>query len=132
MAQIGDTDMNVLVKNTCIGCGSCAAISSKNFEMDDEGATPNPDIFTITEELEDARVACPVQAIEFRRLNCIKRGLTKERVVSAAQEAQKKFLAIQNGELKLHNGELIGTIEKRCEDTIDEASDLIKNYRLRK
>jgi len=50
-------------KAKCIGCGSCSAICSKNFEMKgDKAAVKKSKVEKITCEKE-AESACPVQAI---------------------------------------------------------------------
>lgn len=51
---------------SCIGCGACAAVCPKVFEMDDEGlaiviATPVP--AGEEESAQEAADGCPVEAI---------------------------------------------------------------------
>jgi ferredoxin len=62
----------VVVKDACIGCGSCAAIAPDVFEMTDEGfaqVKENIDFENMDEEQEkdvmDALEGCPTSAIEF-------------------------------------------------------------------
>ena len=68
----------IVERSKCIGCGTCSALCSKYFELDEEGKTHlkgsklNKD--TDTEELEveevdciqEAANACPVQAIHIK------------------------------------------------------------------
>lgn len=63
-----------VVKDACIGCGSCAAIAPDVFEMTDEGfaeVKENIDFENMPEELEkdvmDAMEGCPTSAIEFEQ-----------------------------------------------------------------
>ena len=60
-----------VVKETCIGCGSCVAICDKVFEIGDDGLAQvkaDFDFTTIDEELKkdimDAVDGCPTSAIE--------------------------------------------------------------------
>jgi ferredoxin len=50
-------------KETCIGCGSCAALCPQTFQMNDEGkssVTSQDD----TDCAKNAAESCPVQAIK--------------------------------------------------------------------
>ncbi|MFO8016980.1 MAG: ferredoxin [Candidatus Woesearchaeota archaeon] len=55
-----------VIKETCIGCGSCASVCGDNFELKDDGKS-----HVKNEEIDDsgfecsksAAEACPVQAI---------------------------------------------------------------------
>jgi ferredoxin len=61
-----------VVKDACIGCGSCSAIAPEVFEMSDEGfafVKSDIDFANLSKELEDkvmdAMSSCPTSAIEF-------------------------------------------------------------------
>lgn len=51
-----------LDKSSCIGCGSCVAISPENFEFDEDGLSELKDDKVI-ESTRNAVEACPVSAI---------------------------------------------------------------------
>lgn len=55
-------------ENTCIGCGSCVAISPEHFDFDDNGLAK-----AISQEVNDsvmeASNSCPVSAIEITEEN---------------------------------------------------------------
>ena len=60
-----------VIKDACIGCGSCAAIAPDVFEIGDDGfafVKPEVDFENLKEELEkdvmDALDGCPTSAIE--------------------------------------------------------------------
>lgn len=58
-----------VIKDACIGCGSCSAICPDVFDMGDDGfAFANPENDVVTEELNvdimDALESCPTSAIE--------------------------------------------------------------------
>ena len=56
-------------KNKCIGCGLCASVCPKVFEMDADGlaiAIPEPVPAQSTEEAQDACDSCPVEAITLK------------------------------------------------------------------
>jgi ferredoxin len=61
-----------VVKDACIGCGSCAAIAPEVFEMSDEGfafVKSDVDFVNMDTDLEakvmEAMSSCPTSAIEF-------------------------------------------------------------------
>lgn len=58
----------IVDKNTCIGCGSCAAICPKVFKMDGDGKAeafkPNGDS---EENIQKAIDICPVSAISWKK-----------------------------------------------------------------
>lgn len=57
-------------KNACIGCGSCAAICPKVFEIDDEGIAKVTVEKIEENQLNDATEAsenCPTSAIEIEK-----------------------------------------------------------------
>lgn len=57
----------VIDKNTCIGCGTCAAISPKVFKMSDDGKAEVIDQEAETEEnIQNSIDSCPVQAIAWK------------------------------------------------------------------
>lgn len=49
--------------DTCVGSGTCAMVDPAHFTMVDGKGTPPPDPVATTEDLEDAVLDCPVQAI---------------------------------------------------------------------
>jgi len=52
-------------RETCIGCGSCAALCPEVFELDSEGkARVKEGAETDKECVKEAAEACPVQAIK--------------------------------------------------------------------
>ena len=57
----------VVDKETCIGCGSCAAVAEKTFKMGDEGksqvANPKGDDESV---IQNAIDSCPVNAISWK------------------------------------------------------------------
>ncbi len=56
--------MNVTILDSCVGCGACAIINPKVFEMRGEKAIVNPTKIDETEDLcIDAAISCPVNAI---------------------------------------------------------------------
>ncbi len=58
-------EMRYFVNENCIGCGRCAMVCPQIFEMTDEGVAKAADVPTEpTEDSEDARTGCPVDAIE--------------------------------------------------------------------
>ena len=55
-----------VIRERCIGCGTCAGVCPKVFDMDDEGlaiviATPVPEEEEIS--VQEAADGCPVEAI---------------------------------------------------------------------
>ena len=61
------TNMKAIVdRETCIGCGLCAAICPEVFEMDDEGKScviADPVPTDVEDAAQDAADQCPVSAI---------------------------------------------------------------------
>ncbi|MFA9396946.1 MAG: ferredoxin [Clostridiaceae bacterium] len=56
-------------KDTCIGCGLCTSICEEIFFMNDNGKAEAKDIVIsqdIKDAAEDARVQCPVEAIDIK------------------------------------------------------------------
>ena len=54
-------------RDSCIGCGACAAICDKVFEIDDEGLSTvkNAEVEeSHKQEVQDAADSCPTGAIE--------------------------------------------------------------------
>lgn len=54
-------------RDSCIGCGACAAICDEVFEIDDEGlsVTKTEDVLEDKkQEVQDAADSCPTGAIE--------------------------------------------------------------------
>ena len=49
-------------QETCIGCGVCASLAPELFELNDEGKAQATN-GQVDEKAEDAKNACPVQAI---------------------------------------------------------------------
>lgn len=65
--------MKVIVdKASCIGCGACVAIDSKDFKFDDEGMSEaiNKEVESVSEELAEAAASCPVNAIKLDDCEC--------------------------------------------------------------
>ena len=53
-------------KEKCIGCGACAAVCEKTFEMKDNKASVKKQPKSVTCE-KDAADSCPVQAINIKQ-----------------------------------------------------------------
>lgn len=56
-------------RDSCIGCGACAAICSDVFEIDDEGLSVvvTEDVSDVQkQEVQDAADSCPTGAIEVK------------------------------------------------------------------
>jgi len=66
----------ILEKSKCIGCGSCVALCSKFFEIDEEGKAhlkkSEFDSKTEKETLEVSKAKCIEEAIEICPVQCIK------------------------------------------------------------
>lgn len=66
----------ILEKSKCIGCGSCVALCSKFFEMDEEGRAhlKGSEFDTKIEEetLEVSKAECAEEAVETCPVQCIK------------------------------------------------------------
>lgn len=57
----------VIDKNTCIGCGTCVAISPKVFKIGDDGKAEVIDQNAEREEvIQNSISSCPVQAIAWK------------------------------------------------------------------
>ena len=65
----------ILERQKCIGCGSCAAVCSKYWEMGDDGKSHlkdskvNPE--TGNEELETEEISCAQEAVDVCPVQCI-------------------------------------------------------------
>jgi len=67
----------ILEQKKCIGCGACAALDPKNFEMKESKAIltdskkDENDVYEkeaeITNDAQDATDSCPVQCIEIKK-----------------------------------------------------------------
>lgn len=53
-------------KNLCIGCGACAAICPKNFEIGDDGLAEVTND-KVTDEVKEAAENCPTDAIKIKK-----------------------------------------------------------------
>ncbi len=56
--------MNVLVNDSCIGCGACESICSAVFTVEDRASVIEAGISGNEECVKEAADACPVSAIE--------------------------------------------------------------------
>jgi ferredoxin len=54
-------------KETCIGCGNCAAVCPGSFEIKDGKAAAKRDVESVTCEDEAAK-SCPVEAITIKKV----------------------------------------------------------------
>ena len=55
------------VNETCIGCSACVAISWEVFELNDEGKSVVKECSSYEDrEVDDAIMACPVDAISWK------------------------------------------------------------------
>ncbi len=72
----------ILEKSECIGCGSCIALCSKFFEIDEEGKAhlkkSEFDSKAEEETLEVSKAECAEEAIEICPVQCIKIKKTKK------------------------------------------------------
>lgn len=65
----------ILERKKCIGCGSCAAVCSKHWEIGDDGkihlkdSKANPE--TGDEELETEEIGCTQEAVDVCPVQCI-------------------------------------------------------------
>ena len=49
-----------ILKDLCIGCGSCVSVDDNAFAFDDDGKAK---VIGETDKIKDAQAACPVSAI---------------------------------------------------------------------
>ena len=56
--------MNVLINDSCIGCGACASICSDVFEVEETAKVKSECIPGCEDCVKTAAEACPVYAIE--------------------------------------------------------------------
>lgn len=131
MFKTGDKDVNVLVSNACIACTVCEGITPDAFQMDGYGSTPNPDISEITENMCDAKTACPAQAIHFRRMEFLKRGLSRERVEKSVSEAKSRLALVEDGTTTFSSDETKAVAVQTMEGVVKEGEELLAGYRLR-
>ena len=57
---------DVYVNNDCIGCAACVAICGNVFDMDDEGKAFPTANTQQAPDVDDAIMACPVNAIHYK------------------------------------------------------------------
>lgn len=56
-------------KTTCIGCGACVAIDQEHFGFDGDGLSEVISNEPVTSATEEAKAACPVEAISIEDTN---------------------------------------------------------------
>ena len=66
--------MNVLVNDSCIGCGACESICDAVFSVEDRAVVKEAGIAGNEDCVKEAADACPVGAIEVAQLKFIKGG----------------------------------------------------------
>lgn len=59
-------EWDVYVNDDCIGCAACVAICWEVFDMDDEWKAFPTANSKQTEDIDDAIMACPVNAIHYK------------------------------------------------------------------
>jgi len=58
----------VLIEDSCIGCGSCVEICPEVFELDSEMAVVKSDTdLSLNKKIVEAAEACPVEAIVYEK-----------------------------------------------------------------
>mgnify|MGYP002392060398 CR=1 FL=1 len=58
----------VLIEDSCVGCGSCVEICPEVFELDGEMAVVKSDAdLSLNKKIIEAAEACPVEAIVYEK-----------------------------------------------------------------
>jgi ferredoxin len=58
----------VLIEDSCVGCGSCVEICPEVFELDGEAAVVKRDAdLSLNKKIVEAAEACPVEAIFYEK-----------------------------------------------------------------
>ena len=55
--------MNVLVNDSCIGCGACESICDAVFSIEDKAVVNAAEVEANADAVKEAAAACPVEAI---------------------------------------------------------------------